>query len=127
MSDYAQKARAADTAFRKNGQLIAFTFQQKGGYVGGKVAPGTPILQSAWGIEIAVTARDLGIGTQSGTLIQAGDRKLLVSALADDGQPLTTPRVDDLAVAGGVTYTLKNIDKLAPGGPVVMWTLVGRV
>jgi hypothetical protein len=127
VSDYGQDALDADAAFRDDGQLIAFTFKQPGGYVGGKVTAGTPILQSAWGIEIAVTARDLGIGTQAGTLIQAGDRKLLVSALADDGQPLTAPRVDDLAVAGGVTYTLKNIDKLSPGGPVVMWTLVGRI
>lgn len=127
MSDYAQDARDADAAFREDGQLITLTLKQPGAYVGGAVVPGTPIIKRAWGIEVGVTTHDLGVGTVNGTLIKSGDRKLLLSALEDDGTALPMPRVEDLALAGGQLYTIKNVDKLAPGGPVVMYTLVARI
>lgn len=127
MSDYAQDARDADAAFREDGQLITLTLKQPGTYVGGAVMHGTPVVKSAWGIETGVTAHDLGVGTVNGTLIKSGDRKLLLSAFADDGAPLPMPKVDDLVMAGGQSYMIKNIDKVAPGGVVVMWSLVARV
>lgn len=127
MSDYAQDAHDADAAFREDGQLITLTLKQPGTYVGGAVVPGVPVIKSAWGIETGVTAHDLGVGTVNGTLIKSGDRKLLLSAFADDGTPLPTPKVDDLAMAGGQSYLIKNIDKVAPGGVVVMWPLVARI
>lgn len=127
MSDYAQDARDADAAFREDGQLITLTLKQPGVYVGGAMVPGAPITKTAWGIETGVTAHDLGVGTVNGTLIKSGDRKLLLSAFADDGAPLPMPKNDDLAMAGGQLYTIKNVDKLSPGGVVVMWSLVARV
>jgi hypothetical protein len=126
MSDYAQDARDADAAFREDGQKITLTRKTPGPYLNGAVSIVTTT-EDVWGIETGVTLRDLGIGTVNGTLVQSGDRKLTISALNDDGAALTKPKVGDFALAGGETYTVKNVDKLAPGGVVVMYTLVGRV
>jgi len=127
MSDYTQDAIDADAAFREDGQLIALSLKQPGAYVNSEVVPGAPILQSAWGIETGVTLRDLGVGTVNGTLVQSGDRKLMISALADTGAALTPPRVGDLATASGQVYTIKNVDVLRPGGVAIMYTLVARI
>lgn len=124
---YEQNARSADAAFRRKGQLIALSLKQPGSYINGAVVPGTPILESAWGIETGVTLRDLGIGTVNGTLIQSGDRKLMISSLTDTGAALTLPKVGDLATVGAQVYTVKNVDRLAPAGVVVMYTLVVRI
>lgn len=126
MSDYAQDAVDVDTAMRDDGQLITITRKVKGAYVAGRVSL-TEVIEQAWGIETAVTARDLGIGVAPGGLVQSGDRKLMISTLQDNGLVLTLPKVDDLALAGGRTYTLKNVDPLAPGGVPVMYTLIGRL
>lgn len=127
MSDYAQDARDADDALREDGQLLTLTYKQPGTYVGGQVVPGMPIIKRAWGIETGVTAHDLGVGTINGTLIKSGDRKIFMSALDDTGAALAQMKVDDLVLAGGVLYTVKNVDKVAPGGIVVLWQLVARV
>jgi hypothetical protein len=126
VSDYAQDARDADLAFREDGQLITLTRNTPGAYVDGSIVS-TTSTQTVWGIETGVTLRDLGLGNTNGTLIQAGDRKLIVSTLADDGSALVVPQVDDLALVGTKTYTLKNVDQVSPGGVAVIYTLIGRV
>jgi hypothetical protein len=127
VTDYHAKAKNADKTFRRSGQLLTLTFKQPGTYAGGAVVPGTPITKRAWGIETGVTAHDLGVGTINGTLIKSGDRKILMSAFDDTGAALPQMKNDDLVLAGGVTYAVKNVDKVAPGGVVVMWQLVGRI
>lgn len=127
MTDYAAKVRSTDAQFRRNGQKMTLTLKQGGTYINSKVTSAGVITEDVWGIETGVTLRDLGIGTVNGTLVQSGDRKLLISALADTGLPLTAPKVGDLAQVGARVYTIKNVDQLSPGGVVVMYTLVGRV
>lgn len=127
MSDYAQDARDADASLREDGQLITLTFKQPGTYACGAVVPGIPVVKQAWGIEEGVNARDLGVGVVNGTLIKSGDRKILLSTLTDDGQLLPVPKNEDLVMAGGVTYTIKNVDKMSPGGVPVIWSLVARL
>lgn len=127
MTDYLAKAKNADKTFRRYGQLLTLTFKQPGTYVGGAVVPGTSVTKRAWGIETGVTAHDLGVGTINGTLIESGDRKILMSAFDDSGAALPEMKEDDLVLAGGVTYKVKNVDKVAPAGVVVMWQLVGRI
>jgi hypothetical protein len=123
---YAQDARAVDKAFRADGQLITITRQVAGPYANGRVTL-TPASERAYGIETGVTLRDLGVGTVNGTMIQSGDRKLMLSAFTDTGSLLTAPKVGDLATVGAQVYTVKNVDRLSPGGVVVMWTLVARI
>lgn len=127
MSDYNQDARDADASFRADGQLITLTFKQPGVYAGGAVTPGVPIIKQAWGIEEGVTTRDLGVGVVNGTLIKSGDRKVMLSTLDNTGAPLPVPKIEDLVLAGEVQYTVKNVDKVAPGGIPVIWSLVGRI
>jgi hypothetical protein len=127
VTDYLAKAKNADKTFRRYGQLLTLTFKQPGTYVGGAVVPGTSVTKRAWGIETGVTAHDLGVGTINGTLIESGDRKILMSAFDDSGAALPEMKEDDLVLAGGVTYKVKNVDKVAPAGVVVMWQLVGRI
>lgn len=127
MSDYTAKAKNADKTFRRSGQLLTLTFKQPGAYVGGAQISGAPIIKRAWGIETGVTAHDLGVGTINGTLVKSGDRKILMSALDDTGAALPTMKEDDLVLAGGITYKVKNIDRVAPGGVVVIWQLVARI
>jgi hypothetical protein len=126
MSDYVQDALDVDTAMREDGQLITITRKVKGAYVAGRVSL-TEVVEHVWGIETDLTARDYGVGVAAGGLVQSGDRKLMISTLEDTGALLSLPKVDDLVLAGGQTYTLKNVDKLAPGGIPVMYTLVGRL
>lgn len=123
---YAQDARDADTAFRADGQLITIARQVQGPYVNGRVTI-TTVNETVWGIETGVTLHDLGVGTVNGTLVQSGDRKLMISVFKDDGTDLTPPKVSDLATVGAQVYTVKNADKLSPGGVVVMYTLVVRL
>lgn len=127
MTNYAATARRADATFRRNGQMLMLTLKQPGSYAGGTVVPGTSIIKRAWGIETGVTAHDLGVGTINGTLIKSGDRKIMMSALDDTGAVLAQMKEDDLVLAGGVTYKVKNVDKVAPAGIVVMWQLVARI
>jgi hypothetical protein len=124
--NYAQKARDADAQFRSKGQLITIARTVKGSYVAGRVTS-TTSTESAWGIETDLTSRDYGVGTAAGSLVQAGDRKLLLSAYADNGAPLTQPSVGDVVNVGPQAYTIKNVDRTAPAGIVVMWTLVVRI
>lgn len=126
MPDYAATARRADKTFRRNGQLLKLTLKQKGISTGGSV-PITTVERASWGIETGVTTQDLGVGTINGTLIKAGDRKILMSSLDAAGAALPEPKVDDLVLAGGVKYAIKNVDKVAPAGIIVMWQLVARI
>lgn len=123
---YAQNALSADRAFRAKGQKITLTRNTPGPYLNGAVSIVTTI-EYVWGIETGVTLRDLGIGTVNGTLVQSGDRKLMISALTDSGAALTMPKVGDFATVGAQVYTVKNVDWLSPGGVVVMYTLVVRI
>ena len=127
MTDYSATARRTDKTFRRTGQLMTLTLKQPGTYAGGAKIPGVPVIKQAWGVETAVTLRDLGVGVINGTLIKSGDRKVLMSAFDDGGAALPEPKVDDLVLAGGVTYAIKNIEKIAPAGAVVMWQLVARI
>jgi len=122
---YAKTAQTVDAAFRRKGQLIKLTLKTKGPYANGAVQIVTTEV-NVWGIETGVTAHDLGAGNINGTLIQTGDRKLIISALADAGGPLPELHLEDTATVGTKVYAIKNVDALQPGGVPVMYTLIGR-
>jgi hypothetical protein len=126
MTDYVAKAKSADAAFRRSGQLIKLTLKTPGTYLNGKVQPASTAIVNVWGIETGLTTNDLGIGNVKGTLIQAGDRKLTISALTDTGAALPDIHLEDTATVGSKVYAIKNVDALQPGGVPVMYTLIGR-
>lgn len=57
-----------------------------------------------------------------GSRVLASDKKIL---LAKDG-PAIEPSASDKLLIGGVVHTIVNVEPLAPGGVVVMWTLQCR-
>jgi hypothetical protein len=120
---YAQDARDADAAFREDGQLIRLTIKTKGSYVNGAVSIITTNVD-VWGIDTAVSAHAVGTTTQGGTLVKAGDRKLIISALSNTGAALSEPTHGDIAQVGTKTYTVRNVDPLSPGGVVVLFNLI---
>ena len=124
---YAQDARDVDAAFRADGQLITLTRKQPGTYQNGAVVAPDPITATVWGIEMAVTSRDMGAANAAGTLVVTGDRKLMISTFAATGGALPEPQLEDLITAGGKTYTVRNVDALQPGGVPVMFTLIGKL
>jgi hypothetical protein len=124
---YAQDAVDADQSFREDGQLFTLTQQQAGTYVDGEVVVPTPVTCGVWGIETDVTMRDMGFSQEAGSLVQAGDRKLFLSAFCDDGNPLPTPTLTDIiADANGQRYAMKRISPTRPGGVILMWTVIVR-
>jgi hypothetical protein len=57
-----------------------------------------------------------------GTLIQQGDKKVLVSALGLSVEP----DVDDSLTIGGTAHQIVQVKKLSPAGTTVLWTLQVR-
>lgn len=65
---------------------------------------------------------DYGVKNIDGTLIQAGDKKLLLSAFNTAGAALTAPVINDTVTIGGVTYTIvEPLKTVAPGGVTVLY------
>lgn len=81
---------------------------------------------TAWGIILDYPAK--AIGTQPDSLIRAGDRQVLLSAIDEQtgaAMPLIPPEASILA-PDGVTYVVKNAKVLNPAGVVVMFDLTVR-
>jgi hypothetical protein len=112
--DFYTKMRAtADKILRGNGQAIMLTRQSSGTY-----APST-------GLATVNTSTQTGYGAVfeyvdhniDGTLVKAGDKQLLLSALNSTGTALTTPPiVNDTATIGGAVYTITSVKPLSPAG-----------
>jgi hypothetical protein len=55
------------------------------------------------------------------TLIKSGDKKLILSTLANDGSSINKPNIGDVAIVQGIRYTMVNpIKFLAPAGVLVL-------
>lgn len=98
--------------------------------------PGTPVYNPATG-----TTTETGGGSQTvsgvkfeyntfirsgqrnepGSLIQAGDKQLLLAATATDGTPLNAPKAGDVATVGGVDFTVTAVAPLDPAGTPVYY------
>ena len=112
--------RAAATALRllaKYGQAVTLTHSAPGTYDPdtGSVA-NTLTTQAGVAAELDYTEREI-----DGTLVQRGDKKLL---LASSG--VTMPTVDDTVTVRSVVYTIKSVNAVAPGGVDIVYELQGR-
>lgn len=113
MEFYAKMRATADKILRGKGQAITLTRQSSGTY-----APST-------GLATVSTSTQTGYGAVfeyvdhniDGTLVKAGDKQLLLSALNSTGTALTTPPiVNDTATIGGAVYTITSVKPLSPAG-----------
>lgn len=110
-------ALIADDGF---GQVIVLSRTTTGAYDTSTGKPGvTSTTQTGSGVVLEYsTFTRAGVQNTPGSLIQAGDRQLLLSPVDANGQPLNPPpAVDDLVtLADGTTYTVTSAAPLSPAG-----------
>jgi hypothetical protein len=119
---YAKMRATADKILRGKGQAITLTRQSSGTY-----APSTGLAtvststQTGYGAVFEYGGHnavfEYGDHNIDGTLVKAGDKQLLLSALNSTGTALTTPPiVNDTATIGGAVYTITSVKPLSPAG-----------
>jgi hypothetical protein len=118
MNFYERIQATVNKMFKGKGQAITLTRQSAGTY---DPATGTATVttstQTGWGAVF-----DYGTKQIDGTLIKAGDKQLLLSALNAAGTALTAPELNDTVTIGGVVYTLvQPLKTLSPAGTTVLF------
>ncbi|MGK5020752.1 hypothetical protein [Janthinobacterium sp. LB2P10] len=119
MTDYSKTAARADQSLRRKGGIAVLRQVVIGPYdpeLG--AAPSTTTDYEGTGVKIAYDAENI-----DGTLIQAGDQKLLLSPLQRNGLPMPQPTTADLVLFGGASYTIKSVGATAPVDVAVLFTL----
>lgn len=119
MSDYTKTAARADQSLRRKGGIVVLRQVVTGEYdpdLG--AAPNTATDFEGTGVKINYEAENI-----DGTLILAGDHKLLLSPLQRNGLPMPQPTVADLVLFGGASFTIKAVETTAPVDVAVLHTL----
>lgn len=115
--DYQDDADTAAELLEEFGQSITLTSKTSGAY---SVSTGTTAVTTSTQTVSAVVL-DYGSKDIDGTLIRAGDKRLLMAPQTTAGDDLTAPVVDDTVAVGSTTYTVKGIKTLSPSGTVVLF------
>lgn len=112
MSFYVEMAQIAHDMIDEYGQAVAITHNSAGSYnpATGSAAI-TTITQAGIGAVVDYVANQI-----DGTLIQRGDKQLLLAT-----HNISAPQLDDLVTTGGVTYAIKHVTTLAPAGLSVIY------
>lgn len=119
MTDYTKTAARADQSLRRKGGIVVLRRVVTGEYDPGLgTAPTITTDYEGTGVKINYEAENI-----DGTLIQAGDQKLLLSPLQRNGAPMPAPTAADLVLFGGVSYTVKAIETTAPVDVSALHTL----
>jgi hypothetical protein len=119
MTDYSKTIQRADQSLRRKGGIVVLRQVVTGEYdpdLG--AAPTTTTDYEGSGVKINYEAENI-----DGTLIQAGDQKLLLSPLQRNGAPMPTPTTADLVLLGGASYTVRAVETTAPVDVAVLHTL----
>jgi len=113
MSFYVDMAATAKELLTEFGQSVTLTRQTVGAY-----DPATGAAAVTTSAQTATGALfDYKNSQIDGTLIVAGDRRLILSAVG-----ITAPQVDDTITANGRTYTIKAVSETNPAGTAVIFT-----
>lgn len=118
MEFYAKMRATADRILRGKGQAITLTRQSSGTYSpsSGTATVTTTTTQSGYGAVFEYIDRNI-----DGTLIKAGDKQLLLSAVNSAGTALTSPVLNDTVTIGGTAYTITRIKPLSPAGTTCLF------
>ena len=119
MTDYSKTAARADQSLRRKGGIVVLRKVVTGAYdpdLG--MAPTITTDYEGTGVKIAYEAENI-----DGTLIQAGDQKLLLSPLQRNGASMPAPTTADMVRFGGASYTVKAVETTAPVDLAVLHTL----
>jgi hypothetical protein len=114
---YQDDADTAAELLEEFGQSVTLTSKTSGAY---SVSTGTAAVTTSTQTVSAVVL-DYGSRDIDGTLIRAGDKRLLMAPQTTAGVDLTAPVVDDIVAVGGTTYTIKGIKTISPAGTVVLF------
>jgi hypothetical protein len=121
MSFYSEMAADADLLIGEFGQAVTITPQTAGSYdpaTGAASVTATPT-QSGTGVEEAYKAHQI-----DGTLVKAGDIRLMLSPLNAAGAALTAPDVNQrVTLADTTVWTIISVERIAPAGTVLMYVL----
>jgi len=121
MTFYADMATTAQELLAEFGQSVTLTESTPGAYDTAQSKPGAPNVttQSAVGL-----IRDYSGRSIDGTLIQAGDRLLIVGPSLVGGGALTEPTVESaVTLADNTEWTVKRVEAMKPAGTAVAYRL----
>jgi len=121
---YSEIADTADEMLEEFGQIVTLTHITISEYVPGKDILSSKSTQTGTGVIVDWDAKQI-----DGTLIQVGDKKLLLSPLNTAGTNLTAPVLGDTVTdTAGVVYTLvAPLKTVSPAGTVVLFEVNIRV
>lgn len=83
---------------------------------------GATLTQTGQLILLDYTAQEAGIINAAGSLVQQGDKKIMLAAKGLEWPPTMTTTV----LAGGLTWTIVNIKSTNPAGTPLVYELHGR-
>ncbi|MFZ2407008.1 MAG: hypothetical protein WAW41_17875 [Methylobacter sp.] len=124
MNFYERMQQTANKMLKGKGQSITLTRQIAGAYDPATGAASvTTTTQTGTGAIF-----DYGNKNIDGTLIKAGDKQLLLSAINAAGTALTAPLLNDTVTISGVVYTLvAPLKTISPAGTTILFECNIRV
>lgn len=123
MANITADRRDARESLKEDGALVSLTWTP----LVESYAPDAPIPQpvvvKAWGVQLDYPSS--AIGKQPDSLVQVGDKQILLAALVEDGDTvLAEPPTECECIApDGRTYVVKHVKALAPSGDPIMYDL----
>ena len=123
MADYTADRRDARESLKEAGAIVALSWTPAPTSNAPDASLPEPVTVRAWGVQLEYSANKQG--TQADSLIQAGDKQILLAALIDDGEEvLPEPPPECACIApDGIEYVVKLVKPLAPAGVAVMYDL----
>ena len=115
--DYQDDADTAAELLEEFGQSVTLTSKTSGAYsTATGAAAVTTATQTVSAVSLDYVSRDI-----DGTLIRAGDKRLLMAPQTTAGVDLTAPVVDDTVTVGSTVYTIKIVKPLSPAGTIILF------
>ena len=124
MPNYAKNAASALRAITKAGQAAMLRRSTPGTYDTETQITGAATVSDSncFVVLFDFELTESGASRADGTLIQVGDKQILVPA---SGLAIT-PAPGDLVLVGGVTWTIQNVKEVNPAGTPILYELQGR-
>ena len=124
MDFYTRMQSTANRMLKGRGQSVTISRQISGVYdpTTGQATVTTSV-QTGTGAIFDYGVQQAGIYSAPGSLIQVGDKQLLLSVISAMGGLLTAPEVNDTMTVGMTVYTIKQVKALSPAGTTVLFDI----